>query len=60
VLQAVGVDRLARLSLRVVGAGGTLTDLPDVDMAELPDLGTAFNTSVAWRHELGRLGGMRA
>ncbi|PXY36188.1 class II aldolase/adducin family protein [Prauserella flavalba] len=54
VLQSVGVDRLATLSLRVVGAGGTLTDLPAADLAELPDLGAAFNTATAWRHELAR------
>ncbi|GAA5164971.1 class II aldolase/adducin family protein [Pseudonocardia eucalypti] len=56
VLQAVGVDRLAGLSLRVVSAGGTLVDLPREDLAELPDLGSGFNTSTAWRHELARLG----
>jgi 3,4-dihydroxyphthalate decarboxylase len=43
------------MSLQVVGAGGTLADLPDADMAELPDLGAGFNTSTAWRHELARL-----
>ena len=55
VLQAISVDRIARLSLRVVSAGGTLDDLPAEDMAELPDLGAGFNTGTAWRHELARL-----
>ncbi len=55
VLQAVSVDRLAELSLRVVSAGGKLSDLPEADMAELPDLGGTFNTGTAWRHELARL-----
>jgi ribulose-5-phosphate 4-epimerase/fuculose-1-phosphate aldolase len=55
VLQALSVDRLARLSLRVVAAGGTLRDLPAEDMAELPDLGTGFNTATAWRHEQAHL-----
>lgn len=55
VLQALSVDGLAALSLRVLGAGGTLRDLPAEDMAELPDLGGAFNTATAWRHELARL-----
>lgn len=55
VLQAISVDRLAGLALRVVSAGGTLVDLPEADMAELPDLGTAFNTATAWRHEIARL-----
>jgi 3,4-dihydroxyphthalate decarboxylase len=57
VLQAVSVDQLAGLSLRVVSAGGTLVDLPEADMAELPDLGAAFNNATAWRHELARLPG---
>lgn len=55
VLNAVSVDRIARLSLTVVTAGGRLRDLPDADMAELPDLGGAFNHDTAWRHELARL-----
>ncbi|SFO55651.1 3,4-dihydroxyphthalate decarboxylase [Pseudonocardia ammonioxydans] len=58
VLQAVSVDGLARLSLRIVSAGGTLVDLPEQDMAELPDLGAGFNTDTAWRHELARLRGV--
>jgi 3,4-dihydroxyphthalate decarboxylase len=60
VLQAISVDGLARLSLRIVSAGGTLLDLPETDMAELPDLGTGFNTGTAWRHELARLCGVVA
>lgn len=55
VLNAVSVDRIARLSLTVVSAGGRLQDLPEADMAELPDLGGAFNHDTAWRHELARL-----
>ena len=56
VLRAVSVDTLARLSLAVVSAGGTLADLPSEDLALLPDLGAAFNETIAWRHELARLG----
>lgn len=56
VLRAVSVDRLAQLSLAVVSAGGLLADLPEADLAELPDLGPGFNEGVAWRHELARLG----
>lgn len=55
VLQAVSIDQIARLELTIVGAGGTLSDLPDEDMAELPDLGGGFNHTTAWRHELARL-----
>ena len=55
VLRAISVDSLARLALTIAGAGGTLADLPEEDMAELPDLGGAFNEGTAWRHELARL-----
>ncbi|MFJ6359180.1 class II aldolase/adducin family protein [Pseudarthrobacter oxydans] len=59
VLQAISVDTLARLALQVASAGGELQDLPESDMAELPDLGGAFNTNTAWRHEVARLGERR-
>lgn len=55
VLRAISVDTLAALSLRIVSAGGVLVDLREPDLAELPDLGGAFNTETAWRHELARL-----
>jgi 3,4-dihydroxyphthalate decarboxylase len=55
VLQAISVDNLSRLALDVAAAGGSLVDLPHEDVAELPDLGEAFNTVTAWRHELARL-----
>lgn len=54
VLQAVSVDRIARLSLQVVAAGGTLAELPDEDLDALPDLGGALNLAAAWRHEIAR------
>jgi ribulose-5-phosphate 4-epimerase/fuculose-1-phosphate aldolase len=56
VLRAISVDQIARLSLTIAAAGGELRDLPAADMAELPDLGGAFNHATAWRHELARLG----
>lgn len=58
VLQTVSVDGIAGISLDVVSAGGTLVDLPEADLAELPDLGSAFNTGTAWRHEIARLSGV--
>jgi ribulose-5-phosphate 4-epimerase/fuculose-1-phosphate aldolase len=56
VLQAIGLDRLARMSLRVRAAGGALRDIDDADWDDLPDLGPGFNTDAAWRHEVARLG----
>ncbi len=55
VLRALSLDTIARLSLSIVSAGGTLVDLPAADLAQLPDLGPSFNEGVAWRHELARL-----
>lgn len=57
VLRAISVDTLARMALAVASAGGTPVDLPDADLAELPDLGSGFTESTAWRHELARLTG---
>lgn len=58
VLQAISVDALAGMSLRIVSAGGSLVELPPEDMAELPDLGAGLNTETAWRHEVTRLRGV--
>ncbi|MGP9033022.1 class II aldolase/adducin family protein [Glutamicibacter mysorens] len=58
VLQAISVNVIATLSLEIVSAGGQLQDISQEDMAELPDLGSGFNTSTAWRHELARLEGV--
>lgn len=55
VLQAISLDALARMSLRVRAAGGTLRDIDDADWDDLPDLGSGFNTDAAWRHEVARL-----
>jgi 3,4-dihydroxyphthalate decarboxylase len=55
VLSAVSVDVLARMTLAVAGAGGTPVPIPEADLAELPDLGSAFHETTAWRHELARL-----
>lgn len=55
VLQAISLDALARMSLRVRAAGGALRDIDDSDWDDLPDLGSGFNTEAAWRHEVARL-----
>ncbi|MCV7196876.1 class II aldolase/adducin family protein [Mycobacterium angelicum] len=57
VLQAIAVDQLARMSLRVRAAGGTLRDIDEADWDDLPDLGSRFNIEAAWRHEVARLSG---
>ena len=55
VLQAISIDALARMSLRVRSAGGHLRDIDEADWDELPDLGPAFTADAAWRHEVARL-----
>lgn len=54
VLRAVSIDRIARLSLTILSVGGALADLPDEDLAALPDLGGSLNLAAAWRHEIAR------
>lgn len=55
VLQAISLDALARMALRVRSAGGTLRDVDERDWDDLPDLGSAFTVESAWRHEMARL-----
>jgi len=55
VLQAISLDQLASMSLRVRAAGGTLMPIDEEDWADLPDLGPAFTADAAWRYELARL-----
>lgn len=56
VLQAISLDELARMSLQVRSAGGTLRDIDDADWDDLPDLGSGLNVESTWRHEVARLG----
>jgi ribulose-5-phosphate 4-epimerase/fuculose-1-phosphate aldolase len=56
VLQAISLNELARMSLQVCAAGGTLCDIDGADWDDLPDLGSGFNVDAAWRHEVARLG----
>jgi ribulose-5-phosphate 4-epimerase/fuculose-1-phosphate aldolase len=55
VLRMISVDRIARMSLMVVNAGGSLVDLTPAELAQLPDLGRAYIEGPAWRHEVARL-----
>lgn len=54
VLQAVAVDTLARTTLTILSAGGTLQPISDADLAGLPDLGGGFNVDTMWRHLVRR------
>jgi hypothetical protein len=54
VLRAVSMDQIARLSLTVASAGGVLRDLPEADLAELPDRGPARSQWLARRWDASR------
>ena len=55
VLRALQIDTLARIHLRVRAARSTPEPIPVADLAELPDLGSAFNRETLWRHHLAAL-----
>ena len=55
VIRALSVESLARVVLGVAQAGGHPPDLPDEDIAELPDLGSTLNEENIWRYHLARL-----
>jgi 3,4-dihydroxyphthalate decarboxylase len=54
VIRAINLNVLATVTLTVATAGGTADDIPDEDIAELPDLGSAFNDDANWRYHLAR------
>ncbi|TDC98439.1 class II aldolase/adducin family protein [Actinomadura sp. 7K507] len=55
VVRAINVDELARLSLEVARSGGRAAPIPPEDLAELPDLGSAFNDALLWEHHVALL-----
>jgi ribulose-5-phosphate 4-epimerase/fuculose-1-phosphate aldolase len=55
VVRALNLDVLARVCVDVARLGGAPPDLPAEDLAELPDLGGAFNDELLWRHHVARL-----
>ncbi|MBD0734216.1 aldolase [Streptomyces sp. CBMA29] len=50
VTAALAVDSLARMTLAVAATGAPPRPIPAEELAELPDLGAAFNVSAMWRH----------
>jgi ribulose-5-phosphate 4-epimerase/fuculose-1-phosphate aldolase len=55
VVRALNVDELARITLDVARTGGQPADIPDEDVAELPDLGSSFNDGLIWAHNVALL-----
>lgn len=52
-MRALDLTELARVAGEIIRLGAEPRPVPDV--AELPDLGAAFNDSSRWRHYAGRL-----
>lgn len=57
VARAVAVDVIAGVSLDLARAGAHARQIPPEDIEELPDLGSAFNDGVLWRHLAAKHGG---
>ena len=55
VVRALNLDVLAKVTLDLARLGRTVPDISSDDMAELPDLGGAFNDLAVWRHHVVRL-----
>jgi ribulose-5-phosphate 4-epimerase/fuculose-1-phosphate aldolase len=55
VARALALDVLARVSVDVHRLGGSAPDISAADVADLPDLGGAFNDVMLFRHHLARL-----
>lgn len=54
VVRALNLNALAEVTLAVAQAGGRAEDIPLEDIAELPDLGSAFNDLAVWRYHVAK------
>jgi ribulose-5-phosphate 4-epimerase/fuculose-1-phosphate aldolase len=54
-VRALSLDVLSRVNVEQARLGGQADDLRGEDVAELPDLGAAFNDLNMWRHHLALL-----
>lgn len=55
VVTALNVNVLARVTAALAAMGRDAREVPDADRAELPDLGSAFNDDLVWRHHVAKL-----
>lgn len=54
VVRALNLNSLATVTLAVAQAGGRADPVPAADLAELPDLGSAFNDLAVWRYHVAK------
>jgi 3,4-dihydroxyphthalate decarboxylase len=57
VVRALNLNALAAVTLAVAQAGGRAEEIPAADIAELPDLGAAFNDLAVWRYHVEKARG---
>jgi 3,4-dihydroxyphthalate decarboxylase len=57
VVRALDLNTLAEVTLAVAQAGGRAEEIPPEDIAELPDLGSAFNDLTVWRYLVAKARG---
>lgn len=55
-VRALDLNTLVRVHVELARLGATPSPVSDADLAELPDLGSAFNTDASWRHYVELLG----
>lgn len=60
VIQAYGVDALAKLTLAARSTGAVPEPISQEDLDQLPDLGAALNLETMWRHLSARAAGTRS
>lgn len=49
-VRALNLNTMARVTLQLAQTGREASDIPEEDVAELPDLGSNFNDLWVWRH----------
>lgn len=54
VMRALNLNALAVATVEVAKTGRTAQDIPAEDIAELPDLGSAFNDDANWRYHAAK------
>jgi 3,4-dihydroxyphthalate decarboxylase len=54
VVRALNLEALARVTLALAQLGREPAELPPEDVAELPDLGSAFNDEAVWRYHVAK------
>lgn len=47
-LRALNLEMLCKLTVDLARLGPTAPEVPDADVAELPDLGSGFHVEMTW------------